>query len=607
MRQVDCEAVRNVMRFSLLFLLTLSAGYLVWLFARPRPLPLPGVTIGFKSPYQKPLLTDHERLFRAELRGDTGVLERFVDAAPDSYLRYRTLLKLARNHKIPVGVRLGYLEQVLTFELISPLARNDVKRAQLELGRLAEAAGAHTRAATAYEEALPLEAATMGLARLDLGPRRLARIFLDARDPARALDVLKGVSAPELRAPALAAAGEPLRALRIYNRLLTARPDDAETREGKFSVLLSLSRYRQAEALLPLLTDPLEAQVRLAEAEGDLEAALAAYLELGSQGDDRSLWLAAGLLEARNEASAALPLYLQVARGDSDYNDDAAFRAYTIATRLGDAATADEADALIPAGSFFGLVRGKPLPAFDEPLAWVEPPVLELSRALLQAGDPEAALGELLMALPQSGSEATTVALAEALQNMGEFGSSSLAASSYLQRGSRARRTYRAAYPQAFRHTVLEQARAHSLPPALIWAVMRQESLFYPRAVSVSDAQGLLQLIPSTWDYVAELLGEPPGDPFYPGDNIRYGAFYLSRLLEQFDGRLPESVAAYNGGPGYVGRLLLEPTLTASSDFYPDFYRAITRDETREYVSRVMFNYAVYTELYGLEQGRSRE
>ncbi len=591
------------MRRSLFILLALAVSCLAWLAARPLPLPIPEVTVNFKSPYQKPLLKDYKQLFSAELRGDTETLEQFVDTAPDSYLRYRTLLSLARNAKVPAQTRLGYLEQVLAFGLISPLARDDVKRAQLELGTLAAAAGAKARAAAAYGQALPLDAAAAGLTRLKLGPRPLAQIFLDACDPERALRALRGVRAPQLRAAALAATGDPERALRVYNRLLEQRPADAEVLEGKFTALLSLERYRQAEVLLPRLPDSLGAQLQLAEAADDTEAALTAYLQLG---DDRSLWLAAGVLEARDEVSAALPLYLRVARGDSDYSDDAAFRAYVLATRGGDAETARAADALLPIDSFFRLLQGEPLPAFDRPLPRVVPPVLELSQALLQAGDAEAALGELLVALPRSRDEATTVALAEALQDMGEFGSSSLAASAYLP-GSRARRTYRAAYPQAFRQTVQSQARAYKLPPALLWAVMRQESHFYPRAVSRSGADGLLQLIPSTWAYVAELLDEPPADPFSPAANVRYGAFYLSKLLGQFDGKLPESIASYNGGPGYIGRLLEEPALSASPDFYPDFFRAITRDETREYVGRVLVNYAVYSKLYGVKKAGSKK
>ena len=595
MRQVDW-AVRQTVRLSLLVALVLALGYLGWLL-RVRPLPLPEVTVTVSVPYQKDLLADYKRLFRAELRGDTATLRQFVKVAPDSYLRYRTLLGLARNPKLPAEERLGYLEQVLAFGLISPFSRDDQKRAQLTLGRLAEQAGATVRAADAYGAALPLTEAAQGLARLKLGPRTRARIFLAAREPERALVALRGVVAPELRAAALAASGDDARALLVYNRLLERTPNAADALEGKFAALLSLKRYGEARALLPALPDPKTARVRLAEAESDPTAALTAFLELG---DDVSLWHAAGLLEARGDASAALPLYLRVARSsaDSDERDDAAFRAYVLATRLGDVQTARAADALIPAESFFGLLRGKRFTVPNGPLAHANPPVLKLAAALRQTGDPEAALGELLVALSQSRDERATVALAEALQKMGEFGASAEAASRYVHEGSRARRTYRAAYPRAYAQTVRAQARIYGLPPALLWAVMRQESLFYPRAVSFSGAQGLLQLVPSTWDYVAELLGETPGDPFRPADNLRYGAFYLSRLLEQFDGDLPESVAAYNGGPGYIGRLLAEPALTSSADFYPDFYRAITRDETREYVGRVMFNYAVYNRLY---------
>ena len=599
--------MRQTVRLSLLVALVLALGILGWLLSwslRPLPLPLPEVTVTFNVPYQKDVLGDYKRLFRAELRGDTGALKQFVASAPESYLRYRTLLGLSRNPKLSAGERLGYLEQVFTFGLISPLARDDQKQAQLTLGRLAEQAGAKRRAAAAYGAALPLTEAAQGLARLKLEPRTRARIFLDAREPERALMALRGVSAPELRASALAASGDDARALKVYNRLLVKKPADAEALAGEFKVLLSLGRYRQAEALVLALPDPAAARVQLAEAEADPAAMLAAYLGLG---DNPSLWHAAGLLEAQGDVAAALPLYLRVARGvagdssdySSDYRDDAAFRAYTLATRLGDAETAKAADALIPVESFFGLVRGKPFAVPNGRLKRVKPPVLRLAAALRQAGDPGAALGELLVALSQSRDEPTTVALAEALQSMGEFSSSTLAANAYLRRGSRARRTYRVAYPRAFAGSTLTQARAYKLRPALLWAVMRQESLFYPRAVSYSGAQGLLQLIPSTWDYVAELLGEKPGDPFRAPDNIRYGAFYLSKLLAQFDGSLPESIAAYNGGPGYVGRLLENLTPADSTDFYPDFYRAITRDETREYVSRVMFNYAVYTELYG--------
>lgn len=567
----------------------LSAGLSV-LWARPAPLPLPDPSASITSPYRGGRLGGYRRLFWAERRGDRAELEHLARSA-EGYLRYRALLKLARDPARPPAERLGHLEAVFAYGLISPLRRDDLRRAQLELGDLAAAAGDEARAAAAYAEALPLAGAVWGLGRLDLPPRSRAEIFLREGEPAAALGALRGVRAPELRAPALAATGDLRGALRVYGRRLAERPADPDALEGRFGVLLALGRTRQAEALLPRLPDPLTAAARVAEAENDADAALEAYLKLGDEG---SLWRAAEILERRGEADAALPLYLDLARGGDDLGDDAAFRAYTLAARAEDAETARVADDLIPAGSFFGLLRGKAPPPPEGALGHVTPPAVELADELVRAGDTEAALGELLIALARSEGEAEAVALAEALQALGEYGASSERARAFVEAGSRARRTYRAAYPRAFAGAVRAAAREFGVPPALLWAVMRQESHFYPRAVSVSSARGPMQFVPSTWTYVAELLGEPPADPFDVLASARYGAFYLSRLLDTFDGNLAESVAAYNGGPGYIGDLLAEPHVKRQADFY----RFIDRDETREYVSRVLGNYAVYRELY---------
>ena len=582
-----------MLRSVLALTLVLGVGFSAW-WTRPVPLPQPDVAASVRTPYRGARLAGYDRLFWAELHGDRDEIARVAETAT-GYLRYRALLRRVRDETLEPAERLLGLEELLAYGLISPLRRDDLRRAQLELGDLAAAAGETAKAAAAYGEALPLAEAVWGLSRLDLEPRERAQIFLTEREPDEALRALRGVQAPELRAPALAATGELEEALAVYGRILRRQLEDAEALEGRFSVLIALERFRQAEALLPELADPLEGAVRLAEAENDPEAALEAYLNLyRERGDEGSLWAATELLEEQGDAAAALPLYLDLARTEGDYSDDAAFRAYTLATRAGNADAARAADALVPADSFFGLLRGKTRPVPDGRLERVTPPVLELSRQLQEAGDTEAALGELLIALNQTRGEAEAVAVAEALQDLGEYGASSERARDFIEAGSRARRTYRAAYPRAFETAVRPAALEFGVPPALLWAVMRQESHFYPRAVSVSSAKGPMQFVPGTWEYIAELLHEPPADPFDVQASARYGAFYLARLLEGFGGNLAHSVAAYNGGPGYVGRLLEEPHLADEADFY----RFITRDETREYVSRVLDNYAVYTDLY---------
>ncbi len=477
---------------------------------------------------------------------------------------------------------------MLAFELISPLARDDARRAQLELARVAEDAGRKNRALDAYAEALPLEGAAAGLVRLETDPRALAHIFLEAREYERALAALGNNPAPAIRAPSYAAFGEHNHALNAYNRWLERSPGSRTAREGKFWTLVALGRYAPARRVLA--SPPPSAEAALAEAQGNTDAALRAYLQLGDDG----VWRATELLEKQGDVAAALPYYLELARTEADYQDDAAYRAYTLAGRSGDDQAASEAASLVPAFSFFGLLLGHSVPSATKTLAQVTPPTLTRSHALARAGDDEAAVGELLVALKRATGEPTTVALAEALQDLGEYGASSEAAASWVQKGSRSRRTWLAAYPQAHPKIVRQQAAQWGVESSLIWAVMRQESHFYPRAFSTSDAQGLMQLIPSTWDWLAELLEETPGDPFDPAENVRYGTFYLSQLLSTFAGDPAQTSAAYNGGPGYVGRLLDEPHIEDQTDFY----RFISRPETREYVQRVLLNDAVYRALY---------
>lgn len=573
-------------------LLLASTVYLGLLTFRSVPVPLPRVGVFLNSPYgDEPLLGDYDRLFKAISAGDDSALRRYVEGTLEGFLLYRTLLRLARDPDLPAGERLGYFDRVLACGLISPLARDDLRRAQLELAGVAEAAGRGKRAIAAYAEALPLDAAAEGLERLEPDARTLARIFLAAREPERALTALGEVSAPAVRAPAYAALGEYRSALSAYNRWLGRSPGSRDAKEGKLWALVALKRYGAARRLLDTLPPNPSAEAALAEARGDTPAVLAALMQMGS---DEGLWEATRLLEEQGDPSSALPLYLELARGTSDYADDAAYRAYTLAKRLGVPTVTAEADARIPPFSYFGFLRGHTFVLPTGTLPRVTPDATRLSQALVRADDREAALGELLVALKRADDEATTIALAEALQELGEYGASTEAASSWLDRGSRARRTWLAAYPRAYRRTVETQAASWGLEPAFIWAVMRQESLFYPRAVSTSAAAGVMQIVPDTWSWLAELLGRPAADPFDVPSNVLYGAFYISRLIAQFGGSLPVSAAAYNGGPGYVERLLEDPLVQDPADFY----RHISRAETREYVGRVMRNYLIYSALY---------
>ena len=85
-------------------------------------------------------------------------------------------------------------------------------------------------------------------------------------------------------------------------------------------------------------------------------------------------------------------------------------------------------------------------------------------------------------------------------------------------------------------------AKKQSLDPALLRAVMKQESGFKPCAVSVRGAQGLMQLMPAT----AGLLHVE--DPFDPEQNVQAGAAFLKQLLGRYKGDLRLALVAYNAG-----------------------------------------------------------
>ena len=152
-------------------------------------------------------------------------------------------------------------------------------------------------------------------------------------------------------------------------------------------------------------------------------------------------------------------------------------------------------------------------------------------------------------------------------------------------------------YPTPYQDLVQAAAARETLSPALIFAVMRQESVFDPNAGSPAGACGLLQLIAPTARRVAEQLHEPFSEAalLSPDSNVRYGAHYLGQLSGYFDGNLALVAAAYNAGPEAVFRWLSAPEKIGIDAFVA----RIPFDETRTYVERVLGNLARYQYLSG--------
>jgi soluble lytic murein transglycosylase-like protein len=96
-------------------------------------------------------------------------------------------------------------------------------------------------------------------------------------------------------------------------------------------------------------------------------------------------------------------------------------------------------------------------------------------------------------------------------------------------------------------------AQRQSLDPALLRAVIRQESAFRPCAVSVKGALGLMQLMPAT----ARDLHVT--DVFNPEQNIEGGAAYLRQLLDRYKGDLRLALVGYNAGPARADQPMGSP------------------------------------------------
>ena len=144
-------------------------------------------------------------------------------------------------------------------------------------------------------------------------------------------------------------------------------------------------------------------------------------------------------------------------------------------------------------------------------------------------------------------------------------------------------------YPLHYEQIVRGHAKNYHLDPALLAAVIYQESKFQADAKSSSGAIGLMQLRPQTAEGIAIRTGGTHfqvSDLYNPEINVRYGSWYLRHLLDKY-GDEKDALAAYNAGQRNV-----------------DEWRAEGKDiqfpETRAYVDRVEHLKGVYARAYHL-------
>lgn len=151
---------------------------------------------------------------------------------------------------------------------------------------------------------------------------------------------------------------------------------------------------------------------------------------------------------------------------------------------------------------------------------------------------------------------------------------------------------YELLYPRPYDAEVRRAAELTGLPRTLIYAIIRQESLYRADAASSANALGLMQLLPSTAQATARRAGLPRptrASLLQPSVNVPLGASYLRYLLDRADGQWPLAIASYNAGPGAARRWL------ASAPVETDVWvENIPFNETRAYVQRVHWHSLVF-------------
>ena len=156
----------------------------------------------------------------------------------------------------------------------------------------------------------------------------------------------------------------------------------------------------------------------------------------------------------------------------------------------------------------------------------------------------------------------------------------------------------RSTHPQDYRDTVAKYAKEYEIPEDLILAVIKVESGFDPNAKSSVGAMGLMQMMPSTFEWLTGEEHLDEGLPslllYEPEVSIRYGTYYLRYLYQKFNCNWQVALAAYNGGEGNVAKWLNDP---AYSDAEGNL-TYIPFKETRNYVKKVNDAREMYQNLY---------
>ncbi len=155
-------------------------------------------------------------------------------------------------------------------------------------------------------------------------------------------------------------------------------------------------------------------------------------------------------------------------------------------------------------------------------------------------------------------------------------------------------------YPLSYKELIVQTAADYSLDPWHVAAVIRCESSFNSKATSSAGARGLMQIMPETGRWLAGKFDEENAfeeDWLYqPEISLKYGGWFLSWLMQRYDGDLVLATCAYHAGHGRVDGWLDDPAISADGRTID--VANIPYDSTRTYVQRIVTACAEYNALY---------
>ncbi|HOJ49188.1 MAG TPA: transglycosylase SLT domain-containing protein [Spirochaetota bacterium] len=162
--------------------------------------------------------------------------------------------------------------------------------------------------------------------------------------------------------------------------------------------------------------------------------------------------------------------------------------------------------------------------------------------------------------------------------------------------------------PDEYKEIIIKASKRYNIDVYLITGLIRQESVFDEKAVSIAGAKGLTQLMDSTAKPIITKLYKEKiienTDIFDPNTNIMVGIFYLHDLFNTYkdynDYKEILAIASYNAGPIRIKKHFINVSSSVLNNIH--FIDTIPITETREYVKRVLFYKEVYKTLYRIEE-----